>query len=315
MSRARADFLRSRHEHPLRGQPVVGHAAASVRGCTARRRYRLSSRAPGPRRPAPRPRRGGAHAQLSCRPPMPPSGEATSPPSRRRPGRRSTSRCSARSSRSPPTARSPTCSSTASRASGSTAAPVPATSPAGSPTRPRCARSRCGSSRAAVVTSTRRPRRSMCAWVAASAFTWCCRRCRRPEPSSRCACRARPGSRSPRSRAPACSTSRSSSVSARPWPPARTCSSPAREARARPRCSRRCSVRRPSESASSSSKTSPSCRSRIRMSWRSRPGRRTSRARGAWGSTRCCAKRCACGPTGSWSASAEEPSCANCSPR
>ena len=42
--------------------------------------------------------------QLSCRPSMPPWGEATSPPSRRRPGLRSTSRCSARSSRSPPTA-------------------------------------------------------------------------------------------------------------------------------------------------------------------------------------------------------------------
>ena len=70
----------------------------------------------------------------------------------------------------------------------------------------------------------------------------------------------------------------------------------------------------PSASASCSSRTSPSSRSHIRTSSRSRRGRRTSRAPGGSGSTRCCARRCGCAPTGSSSASAVGPSCASCSP-
>ena len=55
-------------------------------------------------------------------------------------------------------------------------------------------------------------------------------------------------------------------------------------------------------SGSSRSRTPPSCGSHSRMWHGSRPGRRTSRAGGRSPSVPWCATRCACDPTGSWSA-------------
>ena len=231
MPRGRRRCLRSSHDHPVRRHPVVGARDARTRGGgTPRkppRRLPSAQASTVPRRGI---RRGRARE---------PAPRTTARPSRRRAvdrvGRRGrptgggrpaqpTWRCSGRSRPSRHPGPSPTCSSTATGDSGSIEAREPSARRRGRPTRTRCARSPCGSSHGAAATSTRPPPPSTCGSAAASACMPCCRPSPPTARSSRCGCRGRRGSRSPRSRAPAWSTRRRRRCCARRWPAAATCS-------------------------------------------------------------------------------------------
>ena len=182
-----------------------------------------------------------------------------------------TSACSGRSRRSRRPDRSPTSSSTATHGlwidRGAGAEPRARLV---RPTRPRCATSRCGSSPAAGGTSTRRRPcvdvrlgRGIRVHVVLPPVSV------GRHASSRCACRA-PAAFSLAALARAGHVRRRPGVAllarAPVAAPARTCSSPVRAAPARRPCSPRCSARRPARAHRASSRTSPSCASRIRTS-------------------------------------------------
>ena len=171
------------------------------------------------------------------------------------------------------------------------------------------------SSRSAGDTSTIRRRASTSASGPGSGCTPRWLRCRREAQPCRSASLACMPPTSMRSRRAERSIRASGDGSARWSATGRTSSSPGARAPARRRCCRPCCRRSRPRSASSPSKTSRSCGPGIRTMSLWRPGRPTSKApvRSIWRGW--CGSPCACGPTASWWANAEEWRCGSCSPR